>query len=107
MGAGFVFPWAKLSSSSIKDAFIKDNTFSINGHTIGELIFSKLDDFYEYGEANFETFIAVIESIMNYTEAISDLREARYGKGQTVRNRSLQRGTGGKGKNTGCTSVRL
>lgn len=34
LGAGFVFPWVKLSSSSIKEAFIKDDTFSINGQTI-------------------------------------------------------------------------
>lgn len=26
LGAGFVFPWVKLSSSSIKEAFIKDDT---------------------------------------------------------------------------------
>lgn len=40
LGAGFVFPWVKLSSSSIKEAFIKDDTFSINGQTIGEFIFN-------------------------------------------------------------------
>lgn len=82
LGAGFVFPWVKLSSSSIKEAFIKDDTFSINGQTIGEFIFNKLDSFYDYGEANFETFIAAIESMMNYIISSTNI-------GKSVKNTSF------------------
>lgn len=82
LGAGFVFPWVKLSSSSIKEAFIKDDTFPINGQTIGEYIFNKLDSFYDYGEANFETFIAAIESMMNYIISSTNI-------GKSVKNTSF------------------
>lgn len=82
LGAGFVFPWAEVSSLSIKEAIIKDDTFIVNGQTMGKFIFNKLDNFYDYGEANFETFIAVIESMMNYIVSSTNI-------GKSIRNTSF------------------
>ena len=47
-----------------------------------KFIFNKLDSFYDYGEANFETFIAAIESMMNYIISSTNI-------GKSVKNTSF------------------
>lgn len=66
LGAGFVTPWSELNSFSIRELFVKDETFTIDGHTLGKLIFDKLGSYYDHPGVNFETFIAVIESVINH-----------------------------------------
>lgn len=82
LGAGFVFPWANVSSSSIKEAFIQDDTYTVNGKTIGEFLFDKLNNFYGDEGTNFETFIAAIESMMNYVLSSTN-------GGKTIKNTSF------------------
>lgn len=82
LGAGFVTPWSDLNSFSIRELFVKDETFTINGHTLGKLIFDKLDSYYDYPGVNFETFIAVIESVMNHVISSTNI-------GKSVKNTSF------------------
>lgn len=75
LGAGFAILWNGPLSKNIRDIFIEDKKYKgPSGETLGEYIFKILKDFYysnyaNYDKiyANFETFLAVLEAILNYT----------------------------------------
>ncbi|MDR3705296.1 MAG: SIR2 family protein [Paludibacteraceae bacterium] len=66
LGAGAAIPWNGISSDSIKNCFIENNKYEINGKTLGKYIFEILDNYYDPNKSNFETFLATLESILNY-----------------------------------------
>ena len=67
LGAGAAMPWGGVSSRELKDLFIADTNYQIaNGTTIGRYLFDILDNFYGHNCSNFETFVAALESILNY-----------------------------------------
>lgn len=67
LGAGAAMPWDGISSKQIKALFIADTTYqTANRITIGRYLFDVLDDFYGHDCSNFETFIATLETILNY-----------------------------------------
>lgn len=67
LGAGAAMPWGGISSSQLKDLFIADiNYRTTNGTTIGKYLFDILDGFYGHDCSNFETFLAALETILNY-----------------------------------------
>lgn len=67
LGAGAAMPWGGISSRQIKNLFIADATYqTVDGITIGRYLFDVLDDFYGHDCSNFETFIATLETILNY-----------------------------------------
>lgn len=67
LGAGAAFPWSGITSHDIKRIFIEDNTYTtVDGSSIGRYIFEILNEFYGSDSSNFETFIAVLETIQNH-----------------------------------------
>jgi NAD-dependent SIR2 family protein deacetylase len=66
LGAGAAMPWGGVTSEEIKDLFINDNRYKVQEQTLGKFIFHALEEFYKWDCANFETFLAVLEEIMNY-----------------------------------------
>ena len=67
LGAGAAMPWGGVSSRELKDLFIADTNYqTANGTTIGKYLFDILDGFYGHDCSNFETFIATLETILNY-----------------------------------------
>lgn len=72
LGAGSAMAWDSISSATIKKMFIEDVHFGkiTVGRvelTLGEYVFKLLDDFYQADNSNFETFLAVLEALLNYT----------------------------------------
>lgn len=60
-------PWGGISSSQLKDLFIADTNYrTADGTTIGKYLFDILDGFYGHDCSNFETFLAALETILNY-----------------------------------------
>lgn len=82
VSAGFVSPWTDSNSSTIKNLIVNDSTYTIKGQTLGKFIFEKLDSFYNCNGVNFETFIAVIEDVMNYV--ISSTNENKSVKNTSI-----------------------
>jgi len=67
LGAGAAMPWGGISSSQLKDLFIADTNYRTkDGTTIGKYLFDILDGFYGHDCSNFETFLAALETILNY-----------------------------------------
>ena len=67
LGAGAAMPWGGISSSQLKDLFIADTNYrTADGTTIGKYLFDILDGFYGHDCSNFETFLAALETILNY-----------------------------------------
>lgn len=67
LGAGAAMPWRGVSSIKLKDLLIADTNYQMaSGVTIGKYLFDILDDFYGHDCSNFETFIATLETILNY-----------------------------------------
>ncbi|MRT92395.1 SIR2 family protein [Ancylomarina sp. 16SWW S1-10-2] len=69
LGAGATFPWEGPSSEDIRKRIIDTKAFVIKSgnRTVGEYIFSQLETYYGMSqEVNFETFLAVLESIVDY-----------------------------------------
>jgi hypothetical protein len=67
--------WSGTSSEELKEKFIQDTTYKTldETKTIGKYLFEKLDTLYTDGSANFETFLAALEAILNYV--ISETNE--------------------------------
>lgn len=66
LGAGAAISWRGVKTDKLRDIFINDETFKIKDETVGKHLFDVLDNFYNTSDSNFETFIAVLEEIMNY-----------------------------------------
>jgi NAD-dependent SIR2 family protein deacetylase len=66
LGAGAAFSWGGVKTKELRNIFIYDKTFEIKGETVGKYLFDVLDNFFGSTDTNFETFIAVLEEIMNY-----------------------------------------
>ncbi|MDD3915014.1 MAG: hypothetical protein PHF76_10255 [Bacteroidales bacterium] len=67
LGAGAAMPWEGISSSQLKDLFIADTNYRMaDGTTIDKYLFDILDGFYGHDCSNFETFLAALETILNY-----------------------------------------
>lgn len=82
LGAGAAMDWGGSSSKSIKDLFVNDQTYIIvDGRTVGRFIFDHLESFYGHDCSNFETFIAALETILNYV--ISDTNDGAINHSNT------------------------
>ena len=67
LGAGAAMSWGGISSRQLKDLFIADTNYqTADGTTIGRYLFDILDGFYGHDCSSFETFIAALETILNY-----------------------------------------
>jgi hypothetical protein len=73
LGAGAAIPWGGIKSCKIKKIITQDKTFKVkDGRTMGQFIFDTLDKFYGDGDGSFETAMAAIEEVLNYTFAITE-----------------------------------
>lgn len=67
LGAGAAMTWGGISSGELKRLFIADTNYrAADGTTIGKYVFDILDAFYGHDCSNFETFIATLETVLNY-----------------------------------------
>jgi hypothetical protein len=79
LGAGAAMPWIEIVNKKIgkkkdetigekiKKRFIEDLSYKhSNSVTMGKFIFDILEHFYKTDCANFETFLAVLEEVLNY-----------------------------------------
>jgi hypothetical protein len=66
LGAGATMPWKGISSEAIKKIFKQEKVSIYKRRVMGKFIFDIFDRFYRKDCANFETFLAALEEIMNY-----------------------------------------
>lgn len=73
LGAGAAMPWGGITSEEIKKLFIEEPSYKYsNGTTIGKFIFNILEQFYKTDCADFETFLAVLEEVLNYIFSLTN-----------------------------------
>ena len=71
LGAGAAAPWDGVTSENIKKSFIEHPCVQ-GDTTMGNFIFEILKAFYNLDIANFETFLAVLEELLNYTISLTN-----------------------------------
>lgn len=68
LGAGAVRPWKGATTSDLNAILINDDKFRTRyGELFGKFIYDTINSYYGYDCANFETILAAVEMIMNYT----------------------------------------